>query len=443
MMKIIYLTIALIFGAITAMAQENKPNYKLPELKKNLNESGSQYIKATVLGQFWGRYNDDNPGTLVDGYQEGVTTDFGIRRLRFNVFGQVTDRLGFHVQFGQNNFSYLSKQQQGSFFHDALGEYKVSRKGYFTVGAGLTGYSGLLRYAAPSVGSILGLDAPLYQQATNGINDQFLRKLGVYAKGQIKGLDYRVVLTKPMSVANSTVAFPALNKNQAVFSLKPPKWQQQVYLNYQFFDKESNALGYTTGTYLGKKKILNLGVGITHQNEAMWILNDTGDTLTRSMTLYGADVFGELPLSERKNTLTVYAAYSYYDMGKNFIRNLGVMNPANGVQPGTSVAGGGNALPLIGTGQTIYVQLGYKFKDNLLPENGTLQVYANSQQSNFQYLNSTMGMYEAGVNWLIHGTHGAKLTLGVQNRPVYLNQTGSARETGRKNMVVMQYQIAI
>jgi hypothetical protein len=440
-MKSILISALLIVNI--AQAQDKPKDYKLPELKKNLNEDGSHFIKAGMVAQFWGRYNENNSGTTVDGYAQNSTSDLGIRRVRFNVFGQLTDRVAFHVQFGQNNFSYLSKQQTGSFFHDALGEYKISQKGYFTMGAGLTGYSGLLRYAAPSVGSLMSLDAPLYQQVTNGINDQFLRKLSVYAKGQIHGLDYRIALTKPMSVANSLVAFPALNTNQSVFSLKPAKWQEQVYLNYQFFDKESNALGYETGTYLGKKKILNLGAGVIHQKDAMWMLKNGVDTVSSDMLLYGVDLFTEIPLTDRHNTISFYGAWSDYQMGTNFIRNLGVMNPANGVIAGKSLSGGGNAMPLIGTGQTLYTQLGYKFKDNLLPENGSIQVYADMQYSSYQYLHQVMIMYEAGVNWLIHGTHGAKLTLGMQNRPVFQNTLGENREITRKNMFILQYQISL
>ncbi len=442
-MKILISTLFAFSFFLPSFSQESKANYAFPELKKKLNESGSQFIKASFVAQFWGRYNENNPGTKVDGTLQDYTSDIGIRRLRFNVFGQLTERVAFHFQFGQNNFSYLSKQQTGSFFHDALGEYKIAEKGYCTVGAGLTGYSGLLRYAAPSVGSILGLDAPLYQQVTNGINDQFLRKFSAYAKGQIRGLDYRVAITKPMSAQNSLVAFPNLNTNQAVFSFKPPRWQQQAYFQWQFFDKESNALGYTTGTYLGKKKILNIGAGVIHQKDAMWILNNSGDTSYTDMTLLGADIYGELPLSERKNTVSFYVAYSDFQLGRNFIRNLGVMNVANSVTPGLSLAGGGNALPLIGSGQTIYALVGYKFKDNLMPENGSLQLYSSAQWSSYEYLDDEMLMMEGGLNWLIHGTHGAKLTLGVQNRPVFQSIAGDNELISRKNMFVLQYQISI
>jgi hypothetical protein len=446
-MKYIYMTFVISLITNVIVAQQKSNNTKLPEFKKNLNEDGSNFIKLGMVAQFWGRYTDLNQGSTIDGFAQTTASDIGIRRLRFNAWGQLTDRVGFHVQFGQNNYSYLSKLYVGSFFHDAVGEYKVSSKGFLTFGGGLTGYSGLLRYAAPSVGSILSLDAPLYQQVTNGITDQFLRKLGVYAKGQYKGFDYRFILSKPNVASNSTVSLPSINPNRAVFALTPPSWQKQAYVQYSFFDKENNMLGYRTGSYLGTKKILNIGGGIIQQDKAMWILDTNADTAFTAMTLYGIDVFTEIPLSKKKNTISFYGAWSDYQLGRNFIRNLGVMNPANGNQGTTSFAGGGNALPLIGTGQTVYIQLGYKFKDQLFKENGTLQLYANTQLSKYDKLAETMNMYEAGINWLIHGTHGAKLTLGWQNRPIY-NAVGvgsniSQEQTSRKDMWVLQYQISL
>lgn len=414
---------------------------KIPELKMNFNESGSQYIKATVVGQFWTRYTDMNPSTTLDGFGLKSATDFGIRRLRFNVWSQLSDRVFLYAQFGQNNFNYTSKLYTGAFFHDAVAEFKVHPK-ILSLGTGLTGWSGLARFAAPSAGSILGVDAPLYQQVTNGITDQFLRKLSIYAKGKVGKLDYRLIVSKPMTATNSSVSIGKLNADAATYSLRPPQLQTQGYLNYQFFDQENNTLGYMTGTYHGTKKILNIGVGWIQQNDALWRLADNKvDTLNQDMLLLGADVFMELPLSERKNCITAYVAYTDYQMGKNYIRNLGVMNPANGVGADASFNGAGNAFPILGTGQTFFVQLAYKFKDNLLKNLGSLQVYGQTQVSNLQGLNEKMNLYEGGVNWLISGDHKSKLTLAYQSRPVF--STTDKKEISRKGMMVLQYQIAI
>jgi hypothetical protein len=99
---------------------------------------------------------------------------------------------------------------------------------------------------------------------------------------------------------------------------------------------------------------------------------------------------------------------------------------------------------MIGTGNTIYGQFGYKFKNNLLPENGTLQPYFTIQYSQFEKLKDPMILMDGGVNWLIHGTHAGKITLGYQSRPVFEKNTANEYvQTGRKGMAVLQYQISL
>ena len=159
-------------------------------MKIKLNKDSSHYLKGAFATQIWLRYNQNNLGTTIFGIPQNETTDIGIRRLRMQFYGQVTEKVFFYTQMGENNFTYLNKQFTGFFIHDAVTEYSAVKK-HLNIGAGLTGWSGLSRYASPAIGSILTLVAPLYQQSTNGMNNQFLRKLSVYAKGK---LDYRVAL---------------------------------------------------------------------------------------------------------------------------------------------------------------------------------------------------------------------------------------------------------
>jgi len=404
-----------------------------PEFKKKLNESGSHYIKTTMVAQLWSRYTDFNPGTTLNGFTNQTPFDIGIRRVRVNFLAQPTDRIFFYAQFGQNNFNLTSKLNTGAFLHDAVGEYRIHPK-MLSLGTGLSGWSGLTRFSAPGVVSILGVDAPLYQQVTNGINDQFLRKLSIYAKGKI-------------AAQNSTVPLGTLNSNSATYSLRPPQLQTQGYLNYQFFDQEDNTLAYTAGTYHGKKKIVNIGAGWIEQKGALWHTQTTNgklDTINDNMILLGADLFFEMPLSEKRNAVTAYLAYTDYQMGKNYIRNLGVMNPSTGSVGNGSIAGGGNAVPLIGTGQTIFTQFAYKFKDYLLPEQGTFQIYGSAQVSKYEALKDNMIIYEGGINWLINGDHHSKLTLSVQSRPIFTKDiNGENVSHSRKGMAVLQYQISL
>lgn len=409
------------------------------ELKMNMNEDGSHYVKATFLNQVWVRYTQNNPGSTVFGYPEAETFDIGLRRTRVQLFGQISDRIFFYTQFGTNNLSYNGTRKQGLFFHDAIGELKIS-KDYLSVGAGLTGWSGLSRYASPSVGTILSLDAPLYQQATNDVNDQFLRKFSVYAKGKIDKLDYRFAITKPMSI-NTSAQSPFIS-DKSQFSSEPAKAQYQGYVMYQFKDKESNLTPYTVGSYLGKKDVFNIGAGFIYQHNALW--HSIGqDTAYNDMMLCAVDVFYDHPINKEKNTaITAYAAFSSTDYGKNYVRNIGVMNPATGSNDKNILNGSGDGAPLIGTGNTVYAQVGYLLKKDLI-KLGTLQPYAAAQYSQFQNLKDPMLMYEAGFNWLIEG-HRTKISCNYQSRPVFSKDAaGDWISSQRKGMLVAQMQVSI
>jgi hypothetical protein len=429
-----------------SIAAVPKKEVKLPkELKFNFNDEGSHYLKFTLTNQIWLRYNESNPGTTVYGTPKSETYDVGLRRTRMQLFGQISDRVFLYTQIGLNNLTSVSARKQGLFLHDATGEYKVINN-ILSLGAGLSGWSGLSRYASPSASSVLTLDVPLYQQATNDATDQFLRKYGVYAKGKLGRFDYRLAASVPMSIQNSTIQTTTITLNSTISS-EPAKLQYQGYFMYQFFDKETNLLPYTVGSYLGKKRVLNIGGGFITQEKAMWHLSDSGtDTIKTNMHLFALDIFYDMPIStEKSNAITAYACLSSYDFGKNYLRNVGAMNPSAPATGSATNAAytGGNAFPMVGTGTTIYAQLGYLFKHNLLGDRGTLQPFVSSQYSQFQLLKNPMFMYEGGVNWLMEG-HRSKLSIAYQDRPTYKpNTIGDLKTDSRRGMIVLQFQIAI
>jgi len=62
-------------------------------------------------------------------------------------------------------------------------------------------------------------------------------------------------------------------------------------------------------------------------------------------------------------------------------------------------SGGGNSFPMYGTGQTVYGQLGYMFKKNLLGEEyGTLMPYASMQYNKLEALSNNVLLFDAGLN---------------------------------------------
>jgi hypothetical protein len=438
--------ITFVFAAFISLnVLSQLPNERFKDgLKIYLNNDSTRYVKGTGLAQIWFRYNDNNPGSTIYGTPKKETFDVGLRRVRYQILGQVTKNVFFYTQIGINSFNNLTARKTPIFFHDVTAEYSVY-KNYFTIGGGLNGWNGTARYTSSGVGNILCMDLPVIEETTNDVTDQFVRKLGVYAKGKIGGLDYRFAAANPFPVQNSLSTVAALSgTNTSAFSTRAPEMQYQGYVMWQFLDKENNQLPYMTGSYLGKKRVLNIGAGFTYQKDAMWHRNTDMDTVSTPMQQYGIDVFYDSYLNkEKQNALTLYAAYLFYDFGPNYIRNAGAMNTANGTMGKASFNGTGNAFPLIGTGQVIYTQAAYLFKKDLLKEQGTLQPYIAGSYSVYEKLGDPVLVYNIGVNWIMAGQN-SKISLDYQSRPIFhTDPNGAIRETtnARRGQVVLQYQI--
>ena len=427
-------------SVVKKSAADDKP------IKFNLNEDGSHYFQATFLNQTWVRYNESNPGTTVQGEAADRTFDIGLRRTRIQMFGQISDRAFLYFQFGQNNFNFSSQiagnRKVAAFFHDAVGEYRVSKGNQLKLGAGLTIANGLSRFSQPSIGTLLALDAPVFAQSTVDQIDLFSRKLSVFARGQIGKFDYRAVLSDPFPV-NTNGSTPVAGIN-ATFAGRGHHKQYQGFLTYNFWEMEGHNTPYMTGTYLGKKKVLNLSGGFISQKNAMWTRGVNGSTNFHNMLLWSTEAFMDTPLNSEKGTaLTAYLGYYNYDFGPNYIRTLAQMNPADNfsVDPGLStVSGGGNGVPMMGTGHIIYSQLGYLLDKGLLGEgNGQLQPYGTFYHGKFELLNDPVMVYDLGVNYLITG-HKVKLSFNYQNRPIY--NVGN-QVFGRRGSYIFQFQLFI
>lgn len=428
------------------------PAQPVPEkdaLKFNLNQDGSRYFQFTVMNQTWVRFNESNPGTLVEGKSKDNTFDIGLRRTRFQAFGQLTDKVFVYFQFGMNNFNSQyntgGNRKLHAFFHDALGEYKISKGNQLKVGGGLTIANGLSRFSQPSVSSIMTMDVPVFAQSTVDQTDEFSRKLSIYARGQIGKFDYRLILSDPFPItSNGTMIWPGLSQN-ASFAQLGHQLQQQAYLMYQFFEHENHTTPYMTGTYLGKKKIFNIAVGGIFQKDAMWKFGTRGDTVYQDLKLFAVESFLDMPLSSKQDAISAYAGYFITDYGTNYLRFNGSMNPANGtnifntlVQHGPTF---GNAHPMFGTGKVIYSQVGYLLPENFLNSKSRFMPYVTFTNADYDRLKGEqMNVYNAGINCLING-HKSKFTLDWQNRPTYEERGGTLEEGKRKNSVVLQYQI--
>jgi len=433
-------------GMTSLVYSQDAPKPKeINEVKVNLNDEGSRYIKATLLNQIWFRYNQSNPGTHVMNEPAANTFDIGLRRTRFQLYGQLTDRVFFYFQFGQNNFNYLSQnagnRKLQAFFHDALGEYRITKGSEkLILGGGLTIANGLSRFSQPSIGTISTMDVPIFAQATVDQTDEFSRKLSAYARGQLGKLDYRLVLSDPFPITTNGQPLPALSTH-ATFSQRGHQKQYQGFFIFNFFDKEPHTTPYMTGTYLGKKKVLNLEAGFINQGKATWTKEGT-DTTYHTMNLLSAAVFYDAPVNAGKGTaLNAYVGYYYYDFGPGYLRYNGIMNPASSVSGPYLSGSHGNAFPMFGTGTLWYAQVGYLMKKDLLGEDhGTLMPYASLMSADYERLDKQMNVVDVGVNWLLKG-HTSKFTLDYQSRPYYTQVSTDLIRNGRRGQVVLQYQI--
>lgn len=449
----------LISATAQAQVKPTDDNHR-SDIRYNLNTSGTHYVKFTFANQTWLRLNENNPGSTVLTDPASQTFDIGLRRTRVQLFGQMTDRIFFYTQFGLNNFNKAngfpgyntagtpSNRKVAAFFHDALGEYEVQRRGnnFVRFGAGLTIVNGLSRFSQPSITTIMTMDVPIFAQATADQTDQFTRKLAVYSRGQIGKINYRLSVADPFPIETNGATPPAIGVN-ATFAGKKHKKQFYGLLIYNIFDTEDNTTpGYMSGTYLGKRKIWNIEAGFISQRTATW-RKEGADTLYANMNLWSVASYLDMPVDKQKGTaVSGYLGFFYTDYGKGYLRYNGSMNPATGTNLPISGVNGthGNAYPMFGTGHVLYGQAGYKLKDGLLGSQGTFMPYASWQYSDYQRLADPVQLYNIGINWLIKN-HNAKLTLNYENRPVYKNSAdiNVLEKNGRKGSWILQYQIAI
>ena len=449
-MKFNNIFIGVIFISSALMAQEDLKQKSLTELRLNLNHEGSNYLKATFLNQVWVRFNQSNPGTTVLGDARSNTFDIGLRRTRFQLYGQLSDHVFVYFQAGQNNFNFLSGQNSSNngnrknqfFIHDALTEYKVKKSSdKIILGGGLTITNGLSRFSQPSVTTIMSMDVPVFAQATVDQIDQFSRKLSVYVRGQLGKLDYRLVVSDPFPVTSNGLTQASISASNYSFAYNQHHKQYQGLFIYNLLDKENHTTPYMPGTYLGKKKILNLEAGFVTQAKALW-KGDQASPDYHNLNLWSVAVFYDAPLSKPGSALNLYGGYFKTNYGSGYLRMNGIMNPANGTNLANAPLNSyGNAFPMFGNGSVLYSQIGYLMPESILgSDKGQLMPYITWQSSNYDRIDNRMNVFDVGLNWLIQG-HGSKIVLDYQSRPTFEFSGNELIQDSRKGQIVLMYQI--
>jgi hypothetical protein len=266
-------------------------------------------------------------------------------------------------------------------------------------------------------------------------------------------------VSNPFPIGSNGTTPPAIGKNATFVNVGSipngygPGINNQFggYLAYNFFENEGHTTPYMTGTYLGSKKVWNVAIGGVYQKAATWNLSadNTGafkDTTYNNMIHLSFETFLDMPLNKEKGTaISAFGGYYNTNYGTNYLRYNGIMNPATASTATNLVQSGayGNALPMFGTGQIGYVQLGLLLPKKLLGEkNGQLMPYVSGQYADYKALqNKGLIVFNAGLNWLIKG-HNSKISIDYQNRPTFFVDANNNKVLGsRKSAVTLQYQI--
>ncbi len=413
-----------IFIAFTSLAQSDdealipaldEEEYR--PLKLDLNQTGSQYIRFLIWGQFWLRGQQNDQGD----YYANVS----IRRMRMLTYAQVSPRFMILMHFGLNGLNDRTMDPLGTgalgpqlFLHDAWSEFQVVPE-KLVMGIGLHYWNGISRLTNQSTLNFLTLDNYRRAWPTLGLSDQFARHLGIFANGMLGGFGYRLSANSNLINSLDVNRIPEAPNNQTLYTGKyefedDARWSYQGYFEYQFLDRESDKLPYKVGSYLGKHRVFNIGTGFFyHPNGSITyrIPESSADSVRvqNDVSHFAVDAFYDSPLG--KGAITAYAAYYFFDYGPDY--TLG---------------------STYGTGSSFLVQAGY-----LIP--GTyhkfrVQPYMALNTSNFDAFDNGGNGLRTGVNFFLVGHH-AKFTLEYEAfNPDYTGPRPDSR-----NSITLQAQV--
>ncbi len=383
--KSIFLSI-LIFLTVSFSYGQGSPDYN-GGLKIKFGEDGKKYVRVLLWVQGQINYKSKVPPK-----QEKTTMQ--LRRARVLMYAQITPKFMVLTHFGMGSLNPNSLSPTGKgdasqlFMHDAWAQYNFTPS--FTVGMGLHYFNGISRLNNQSSLNLLTLSNNRASWSTMGLSDQFGRHIGVFAKGNIQKLQYQLAisdaLVKTLDTRDPGIDV-AVYRGKELLGRKAGK-TVAGYFQYSFLDSESNFLPFRVGTYLGGKKVFNIGTGFFVHPKGAVVLNKDGNMVGENVSIFAIDAFYDTPLSDRGNAITAYAVYQNNNYGKNF------------------------SLGPYGTGDMMYGHIGYLFAGD--KNKMRFQPYTSFSTNKYEVLNERKNRFGLGINAYLSG-HNAKFTLEYAN----------------------------
>ncbi|MFD2540940.1 hypothetical protein ACFSSB_01300 [Lacinutrix gracilariae] len=414
MKKQTFLLLGLFLLSFQFIRAQGSPDYT-GGLKFKFNEDGSKYLRLISWAQVQANYNTDE--TFDANGNENSKLNFNLRRARVLMFAQINKDFLIVTHFGLNSLTSTTLSPTGKgdgsqlFFHDVWAQYNVADK--HTVGGGLHYFNGISRLNNQSTLNMMTLDNNRQSWATIGLSDQFARHLGVFAKGSFNKLQYRVAINDASSSSLDTrtavAGGDAVYNGRTTLGSKDAGKTYAGYFDYHFLDQESNFLPYKVGTYLGTKKVFNVGAGFFLHPKGAVI--DTGTALTpelkgEDVSIFAVDAFYDAPIGEKGSAITAYAVYQNSDYGKNYLYSA------------------------YGTGSMLYGHVGYVFNGEKTKTR--FQPYVSYGTHSYDAVSDDRSTLGIGINAFMNG-HNSKLTLE------YNNQQFGAIDTNTISLQAMIY----
>lgn len=367
----------------SSMFAQAAPDYN-GGLKVNFNESGSSYFRMITWAQVQGLYNDN----VADNQSK---TSFNLRRARAILYAQLNSEFLILTHVGLNSLNSNTMSPTGTgegsqfFLHDIQAQYRIAPTHH--LGGGLHYYNGISRLNNQGTLNFLTLDNNRQSWATLGLSDQFARHLGFYAKGEFGKFHYRVsvndAITNSLDIREASTDYAVYSGKKLLGSKEAGK-TYAGYFEYNFLDMESNFLAYKVGTYLGTKKVFNIGAGFFSHPSGAAIVKD-GQVTGENVNIFAIDAFYDAPIGENGGAITAYATYQSNDYGTNYLHNV------------------------YGSGSMTYAHAGYLIPGTV-GKKARLQPYVSANLNAYDAVEDNRNIFNVGTNLYLHGNN-SKLTL--------------------------------
>ena len=391
MRKIYLFLFCISFIGIQSMYSQGSPDYT-GGLKVKFDEEGKKYLRIISWAQMQASYTDDVPDT-------SNKLDFNLRRARVLMFSQITDKFLILTHFGLNslNSETLSPTGKGEgsqlFMHDVWAQYNINKD--HSIGGGLHYFNGISRLNNQSTLNMMTLDNNRQSWSTIGLSDQFARHVGIFGKGKFGKLQYRVAINDAITNGlDARDATASVNENVTIYGGKKFLGSKDAgkayagYFDYNILDQESNFLPFKVGSYLGGKKVFNVGAGFfLHPNGSVF-MDANGDLQGQDVSILAIDAFYDAPLGDDGSAITAYATFQSNDYGKDYL------------------------FSAYGSGSMLYSHVGYVIAGDKAKTR--YQPYISYGSNSYDAIDDNRNILGIGVNAFMSG-HNSKLSLEYKN----------------------------